>query len=137
MNCCHCSRNAFTTINGAAICLSCYRDFESLSNNQISSAYQAQRGTDIAHSMFLRAVVQQSGRQIKNEKNAEVNNYNITVQGNNSGLVQAGKTLAQNNIGINNLSQSSNGNGGLLEKIIAWGIQIGKFCLRLKGLFKI
>ncbi len=133
MNCCHCSRNAFTTINGAALCLSCHTDFQNTSNNQISSAYQAQRGSDVAHSMFLRAAAQRSENRIKNERNAEVNNYNITVQGNNSGLLQAGKTLTQNNIGINNLSKSGNDSVDWLAKIIANGLK--KFWMWLIGFF--
>jgi hypothetical protein len=80
-------------------------------------------------------------RPAKNQRNSEVNNYNthttITINGDNSGTVQAGMNQTQNSsIGINNLSKSSNGNGGWLAKTIAWGIQIGKFCLRLKGLFR-
>ena len=70
-----------------------------------------------------------------------MNNYNthnnITVQGNNSGTLQAGKTLIQSNdIGIANLSKSDNGIIAWLVKIIAKGLQIAKFCLRLKGLFR-
>lgn len=137
MNCCHCShcsRNAFTTTNGAALCSSCHTDFQNVSNNQISSAYQAQRGTDVAYSMFLRAAAQHSERRIKNERNAEVNNYSITVQGNNNGLLQTGKTLTQNNIGINNLSKSGNRSVGWLAKIIANGL--GKFWMWLIGFFR-
>ena len=135
MNCCHCSRNSFTTINGVALCLSCHTDFQNVSSNQISSAYQAQRGTDVAYSMLLRAAAQHSERRIKNERNAEVNNYSITVQGNNSGTLQAGKTLIQSNdIGIANLSKSDNGIIGWLAKIIANGLQ--KFWMWLIDFFR-
>ncbi|MFZ2314477.1 MAG: hypothetical protein WAW86_02305 [Gammaproteobacteria bacterium] len=56
---------------------------------------------------------------------------NITVNGNNSGPLQAGKTLIQNNdIGAANLSKLGNDNVGWLAKIIAKGLQIVKFCLQ-------
>lgn len=136
MKCCHCSNNAIRVIDGTTLCLSCHTDFQNLSHNQISSTYQAQRGSDVAYSMFLRAAAQNAERRIKNDRNTEVNNYNITVQGNNSGFLQAGKSLTQNNIGINNLSKSSNDNVGWLAKIIDKGIQIAKFCLKLMGFFR-
>ena len=41
-----------------------------------------------------------------------------------------------NNIGINNLSKSNNSNIGWLAKVMACGLQIAKFCLQLKGLFR-
>jgi translation initiation factor IF-2 len=84
----------------------------------------------------------QRNRNIEHQiRNTEVNNYythnNIIVKGDNSGSVQAGVNQTQNNnIGINNLSKSGNGHVGWLAKIIAKGLQIAKFCLRLKGLFR-
>lgn len=145
MKCCHCSRNAFSAIDGIALCSNCHTDFQNTSNNQVSSAFQLSRGIGVADSMFTtRAGLlrnQNSEHLIKNERNTEVNNYNmhnnITVHGNNSGTLQAGKTLTQNNgIGITNLSKSGNGNVGWLAKIITKGLQIAKFCLRLVGFFR-
>lgn len=145
MKCCHCSRNAFTAIDGIALCLSCHTDFQNTSNNNVSSAYQLHQGIEVANSMLKARVNlqrnQNTEHRIKNERNIEMNNYNthnnITVHGNNSGSLQAGKTLTQSNdICITNLSQSGNDNVGWLAKIIAKGLQIAKFFLQLIGFFR-
>ena len=52
MKCCHCSNNAFRVIDGAALCLSCHTDFQNTSNSNISNAYQAHRGMEVANSML-------------------------------------------------------------------------------------
>ncbi len=139
MNCCHCSRNTFATIDGAALCLSCHTDFQNASKNQVSSAFQLRRGSDIADSM-RKARASLIERQVKNERNTEVNNYthnNIIVNGDNSGTLQAGKTLIQSNdIGVANLSKSGNSTVDWLTKIITKVLEIAKFCLRLIGFFK-
>lgn len=142
MNFCHCSRNTFTIINGTALCLNCHTDFQNVTNNNVNSAYQLHRGIDVANNILKARVDLQRNQtvhQIKNERNTEVNNYNthnnITVQGNNSGTLQAGKTLIQSNdIGIANLSKSGNGIIGWLAKIIANGLQ--KFFIWLIGFFR-
>lgn len=145
MKCYHCTNSAFRVIDGTALCSSCYTDFQSLSNNQVSSAYQAHRGMEIANSMLKARVDlqrnQNTEHQIKIERTTEVNNYNthnnITVQGDNNGTLQAGKTLTQNNdIGITNLSKAGNDNIGWLAKIINKGMQIAKFCMKLIGFFR-
>lgn len=145
MKCCNCCCSAFITIDGIALCLSCHTDFQNLSNNQISSAFQLSRGADVANSMFKARAdllrIQNAERQVKSERNTEVNNYNIhnnnTVYGNNSGTLQTGKTLIKNNdIGVANLSKSGNDNIGWLANIIVKVQQIAKFCLRLIGFFR-
>jgi hypothetical protein len=142
MKCCRCSNNAFKVIDETALCLNCHTDFQNLSNNQVSSAYQAQRGIDVANSMLKARADLQRNQNIEHQiRNTEVNNYNthntITINGDNSGSLQAEMNQTQNsNIGINNLPKSNDGNVSWLAKIIAWGMQIAKFCLRLKGLFR-
>ncbi len=100
---------------------------------------------EIANSMLKARVDlqrnQNTEHQIKIERTTEVNNYNthnnITVQGDNNGTLQAGKTLTQNNdIGITNLSKAGNDNIGWLAKIINKGMQIAKFCMKLIGFFR-
>lgn len=127
MNCCHCSRNTYAAIDGIGLCFNCYTDFQNTSNDQVSSAFQLRRGSDVADSM-RKARARLIERQVKNERNTEVNNYNthnnITVRGNNSGTIQAGKTLIQNNdIGITNLSKSEVGYVSWLAKIITKVLQ--------------
>jgi hypothetical protein len=145
MKCCHCSCNAFREIDGVALCLNCHTDFQNVANNQINSAFQLHRGSAVADSMLKAKASllhnQNIERQIKNERNTEVNNYNThnnnIVYGNNSGTLQTGKTQIQNNdIGVANLSKSNNGNVGWLAKIIAKGLQIAKYCLQLIGFFR-
>lgn len=144
MKCCHCSRNAFSAIDGIALCLSCHTDFQNASNNQVSSAFQLHRGIDVADSIFkTRATLQRNQNtehQIKNERNAEVNNYNthnnITVHGNNSGILNTGKAQIKNNdIGAAYPAKSDN-NISFLTNIIANGLKLGALCLMtLKRLF--
>ncbi len=140
MKCCHCSHNAFTTIEGIALCLSCHTDFQNTSNNNVSSAYQLSRGANVANSM-LKARASLIEREKNNERNTVVNNNNthnnITVNGNNSGSLQArGVIIHNNNIGVANLSKSSNCNADWLAKIISKGLRLVKCCLRLIGLFR-
>jgi hypothetical protein len=144
MKCRHCSRNAFRVINGIALCLSCNTDFQNTSNNQVSSALQLRRGIDVADSMLKARVDlqrnQNAEHQINNGRNTEVNNYNthnnITVHGNNSGILNTGKAQIKNNdIGIAN-SAKSNRNISLLTNIIANGLKLAALCLQiLKRLF--
>lgn len=131
MKCCHCSHNAFTTIDGAALCLNCHTAFQNVSNNQVSSALQSRRGSDIADSM-LKARASLKNTEIKNHNT----HNNITVHGNNSGILNTGKAQIKNNdIGITN-STKSGINISWLAKVIMGGLKLISLCLQpLKRLF--
>lgn len=143
MKCFRCFNNVFRVIDEVALCFNCYTDLQNLSNNNVSSASQLHRGNDVAASMLRIKLLHNQNIEgpVKNEKKIEVNNYNthnnITVQGNNNGILQAGNTLIQSNdTGIAYSSKPGNGTAGWLVKIITKGLQIAKFCLRLVGFFK-
>jgi hypothetical protein len=144
MKCCHCSHNAFTTIDEAALCLNCHTDFQNTSNKNVSSALQLSRGIDVADSMFKARVTlqrsQNTDNQINNARNTEVNNYstqnNITVHGNNNGILNTGKAQIKNNDIAIASSAKSGINLGFLIKIIMSGLKLITLCLQpLKKLF--
>jgi hypothetical protein len=129
-------------IDGIPLCLSCHTDYQNVSSNNVSSAFQLHRGHQVADSMFkvkdglLRN--QHTERQIKNERNIEVNNYNMhdnnIVYGNNSGILNTGKAQIKNNdIGITDLSKSS-GNNNISQgaNIKTSGLKkMAKLCLQI------
>lgn len=139
MKCRNCPHNAFTMIDGVALCLTCYRDFQNLSSNQVSSAYQAHRGMEVANSILKeRACLQRT--QTNHQRNNEMNTYNthnnITVHGNNSGNLNTGKVeIKSNDITIANPTKSGI-NISLLTTIIVSVVKLIALCLRpLKKLF--
>jgi hypothetical protein len=144
MKCCHCSHNAFTTIDGAALCLNCHTDFQNTANKNVSSALQLSRGIDVADSMFKARVAlqcnQSTDRQVNNARSTEVNNYNthnnITVHGNNNGILNTGKAqIKNNNIAIAS-SAKSDINLSWLTKIFISGLKLITLCLQpFKRLF--
>lgn len=144
MKCCHCSQNAFTTIDGAALCLNCHTTFQNVSNNQVNSALQLSRGIEIADSMFKARVSLQRNHnadyQINNSRNTEVNNYsthnNITINGNNSGILNTGKAQIKSNDIVIASPVKSGINLSWLTKIIMSGLKLITLCLQpLKRLF--
>ncbi len=140
MKCCHCPSDVFRMVDGSGLCFSCYTALQNTSNGNFSSAYQAHQGMEVANSMLkARADFQRNQHAEHQTRNTEVNNYytnnNITVEGDNSGFVQAGMNQTQNNnIGINNFSKSGSSNVNWLAKIIANGLE--KFWMWLIGFFR-
>ena len=144
MKCCHCSHNAFTTIDGAALCLTCHTNFQNTSNGNVSSASQLSRGADVADSMLKARVSlqrnQNTNHQINNKRNAEMttNNThnNITVHGDNNGILNTGNAQIKSKDIAIACSAKSGINLGLLIKIIMSGLKLITLCLQpLKRLF--
>ncbi len=134
MKCCHCSSNVFREIDEIPLCLTCYTDVQ-ISSSQMHSASQAYQRSKIADSMS-QARTNLLHKQ-NNERNTEVNNYNIhnNIHDSNIGILNTGKAqIKDNDINVANSAKPTNNISSLIH-IMTTGFKWIASCLQILKIF--